>query len=304
MVGGRWLPNLLTWGGILLMLVGGILAYPTIQFYLAAPDAQMLEFSVTLAPATVTPESQLAATAAPSTSSTSSTSSAASAAPTSPPALLPETELEPTQEPTSDPRIIPVLPTPTALSETAAPDPTATRPRRPTPTVDPSSIVPNRLVIPAIDLDTSVIEVGWETQEVDGQVVSDWIVPDSFAAGWHRTSAPPGQVGNTVLNGHHNINGEVFRDLVNLEPGDQIALYTPQDVYYYSVVERHILPEKGQSMEVRLENAQWIQPSEDERLTLVTCWPYTNNTHRLVIVAQPVPSEPTLNELEELKQID
>jgi sortase (surface protein transpeptidase) len=28
-------------------------------------------------------------------------------------------------------------------------------------------------------------------------------------------------------------------------------------------------------------------------LTLVTCWPYNNNTHRLVIVATPVNLSPT-----------
>ena len=38
---------------------------------------------------------------------------------------------------------------------------------------------------------------------------------------------------------------------------------------------------------VRLANARWIQPSEDERLTLITCWPYESNTHRLIIVALP-----------------
>ena len=38
-------------------------------------------------------------------------------------------------------------------------------------------------------------------------------VPDFFAAGWHTDSTPPGFPGNTVLNGHHNIYGEVFRDL-------------------------------------------------------------------------------------------
>jgi LPXTG-site transpeptidase (sortase) family protein len=28
-------------------------------------------------------------------------------------------------------------------------------------------------------------------------------------------------------------------------------------------------------------------PSTDERLTLITCWPYETNTHRLIIVALP-----------------
>jgi sortase A len=39
---------------------------------------------------------------------------------------------------------------------------------------------------------------------------------------------------------------------------------------------------------VRLQNAQWIQPTTDERLTLVTCWPYNDNSHRLIIVARPI----------------
>jgi sortase A len=144
------------------------------------------------------------------------------------------------------------------------------------------------LVIPAIDLDAPVVKVGWETKEVNGQLFSSWIVPDTFAAGWHATSALPGSPGNTVLNGHHNIRGEVFRDLVELQPGDEVVLYTGEKLHYYAVIERHILKEKGEPQEVRLENAQFILPTEDERLTMVTCWPYTNNTHRLIVVALPI----------------
>jgi len=32
-------------------------------------------------------------------------------------------------------------------------------------------------------------------------------------------------------------------------------------------------------------------PTEDERLTLVTCAPYPRNTHRLIVVASPVRPE-------------
>jgi hypothetical protein len=48
-----------------------------------------------------------------------------------------------------------------------------------------------------------------------------------------------------------------------------------------------ILPEKGESLERRLENARWLLRSTDERLTLVTCWPATSNTHRLILIALP-----------------
>jgi len=48
-----------------------------------------------------------------------------------------------------------------------------------------------------------------------------------------------------------------------------------------------ILPERNEPVDTRLQNARWILPSADERLTLLTCWPYTTNTHRLIIVAIP-----------------
>ena len=146
---------------------------------------------------------------------------------------------------------------------------------------------PTRLVIPAIKLDAPVETVGWHT--VDG--VSQWDVPDTYAAGCLMTSAPLGQPGNTALTGHHNIGGEVFRNLVKLQPGDRITLYANDQPFFYEVASRRILPERGQPDEVRRANARWIQPTDDERITLITCWPYTSNTHRLVIVAKPIAPE-------------
>jgi sortase A len=93
-----------------------------------------------------------------------------------------------------------------------------------------------------------------------------------------------------VLNGHHNIKGEVFRYLVDLELGDYIYVYAGDQQYAFAVAEKHILKEKGEPIDVRRENAKWIEPTDDERLTMITCWPYTNNTHRLVVVARPVPT--------------
>jgi sortase A len=137
-------------------------------------------------------------------------------------------------------------------------------------------------VIPAIELDAPVVPVGWTITD-EGLA---WDVAD-YAAGWHRTSAYPGRIGNTVLSGHHNIKGQVFRYLIDLEPGDEVFLYVGDTVYHYVVTEKHLLEEKGMPEEVRRRNAQWIAPTDDERLTLVTCWPYTSNTHRLIIVAKP-----------------
>jgi sortase A len=159
--------------------------------------------------------------------------------------------------------------------------------RKPTP-VDLAGSIPTRIVIPAIRLDAPVETVGWHT--VEG--VSQWDVPDYFAGGWLMTSAPLGKPGNTAITGHHNIAGEVFRNLVKLKPGDRITVYSKAAPFDYKITARKILPERGQPEAVRRENAKWMQPTTDERLTLITCWPYTSNTHRLIIVAKPLEPPP------------
>lgn len=146
---------------------------------------------------------------------------------------------------------------------------------------------PRRIVIPSIEVDAPVVTVGMTALKNSGQTVYQWQVPQGYEAGWHNTSAPLGQVGNTVLNGHHNIFGEVFGSLVDLEVGAEIVVYDAESPHDYTVAEVQILPERDQPLEVRQENARWIQPTGDERLTLVTCWPHSDNSHRLIVVAYP-----------------
>jgi LPXTG-site transpeptidase (sortase) family protein len=151
--------------------------------------------------------------------------------------------------------------------------------------------LPQRLVITAINLDAPVVEAPLKEITIGRQVFSTWDVPNQFAAGWQQTSASLGKPGNTVLNGHHNEFGEVFKRLVDLKVGDQIVIDSDTRQFVYLVTNRLILPEKGQPVSVRLNNARWILPTNDERLTLVTCYPYTNNTHRLIIVARPLATD-------------
>lgn len=159
----------------------------------------------------------------------------------------------------------------------------------PTPNSDsvaPATSPPTRVVIPAIDLDSEVVPVGWKQILQNGKLASVWEVAE-YAAGWHQNSTLPGEVGNVVLSGHHNVKGEVFRYIVDLNPGDTITLYADGRPYTYTVESRFVLRDKGQSAQKRQENARWIGSFPDERLTLVTCWPYTNNTHRVIVVAKP-----------------
>jgi LPXTG-site transpeptidase (sortase) family protein len=149
-------------------------------------------------------------------------------------------------------------------------------------------LVPDRLIIPIIDLDSPVIPIHYKEIEYNDQILEQWLVPNTFAAGWQDTSALLGSPGNTVLNGHHNAYGFVFKDLVKLELADNIEVYSGDHVFKYQVAAKMLFPERYRPLEERISNARWILPSTDERLTLITCWPADSNTGRIVIVAFPI----------------
>lgn len=200
------------------------------------------------------------------------------------------TEIPPTEpaEPTEIAQLPESNPTPTPVPPTATPTvpapPTVAPPPNPIPQEEAA---PTRLVIESVGIDSDVTPVGWQVVEQNGQQYSIWQVAD-FAVGWHKTTALLGQAGNTVMAGHHNVNGEVFRDLVNVEVGDKVIAYAGGQKFEYVIDLKTIVKEKGEPIEVRQRNAQWIAPTDDERLTFVTCWPYNNNTHRVIVVAKPV----------------
>ncbi len=146
---------------------------------------------------------------------------------------------------------------------------------------------PTRIVIPAIGVDAEVVPVRWEMQFVDGVEQPLWSIPPARQAGWHVGSAPLGQPGNTVLNGHNWPQDAVFRDLYRIKPGDEVTLYSGDIAFAYRVSEVLLLPEAGQPLAVRQENARYIQPSADERVTLVTCHPYGSLAYRLIVIARP-----------------
>ena len=269
------LANLLLVIGLALLVFGGASAYPSIRAWLGLDvvpqnfgDEQALSAGIIQANEALPRRGSDPATPAANVPSAASPSDDPAAAPI----VLPETPLQ------TD-----VPPAPTATAP--PPQPTPTRSTPPAGKFVPGP--PTRLVIPAIGLDAPVAPVGWSNVKQGGQLVSMWNVPNRFAAGWLNTSALAGERGNTVLDGHHNIAGEVFRYVVDLKRGDTIQMWVGNQPREYVVSLRKILPEKGQPLEVRLDNAKWIQPTSDERLTLVTCWPYTNNTHRLIVVALP-----------------
>lgn len=149
--------------------------------------------------------------------------------------------------------------------------------------------IPDWLDIPVIELSAPVVAVEPVAVRVSGLNLQQWSAPDLDAAGWHSASALLGQPGNTVLNGHHNIYGSVFARLHELQPGDELFVWAKGRAYLYQVDQVLLLEERYAGLAARTENARWILPSDDERLTLVTCWPPESNTHRVIVVARPMP---------------
>jgi sortase A len=142
------------------------------------------------------------------------------------------------------------------------------------------------LVIPAINLDIPVLPVGTRTIREGGKLKTVWADVPS-AGGFHQTSAYPGNPGNTVINGHRDMLGAVFRYLDRLAAGDEITLYVGQAAYPYLVTETVVVPETFASAAQRAENLRLIGYMPEERLTLVTCTPVGLATHRLLVIAKP-----------------
>ncbi|HEX2916672.1 MAG TPA: class F sortase [Chloroflexia bacterium] len=78
-------------------------------------------------------------------------------------------------------------------------------------------VVPVRLRIPALNIDTSVEQVGMRNNVMD--------VPSNvWDAGWLNSNPRPGDTGNAVLDGHKDTvkGGAIFWSLPNLKPGDKV----------------------------------------------------------------------------------
>ncbi|HHX63083.1 MAG TPA: class D sortase [Epulopiscium sp.] len=85
-----------------------------------------------------------------------------------------------------------------------------------------------------------------------------------------------GEVGNYAIAGHRNRTyGSIFNRLDEVSVGDHIGLNNGEEQYDYTVVEKlYVKPE-----EVWVLNGN----KTDKEVTLITCHPRVNPTHRLII---------------------
>jgi sortase A len=95
--------------------------------------------------------------------------------------------------------------------------------------------------------------------------------------GQYVASGRPGKPGNVVLSGHNDIYGEPFRYLDRLKPGDEIIISTERQTYTYVVNEVQVVDPTD----------VWVMgPTDEARVTLISCYPYRVNTRRIVVFAE------------------
>jgi len=128
----------------------------------------------------------------------------------------------------------------------------------------PGPEAPTRVVISAINVDALVVE-GDSPEQL------------KLGVGHHIGSANPGERGNMVLYAHDDIYGEIFRRLHELELGDEVVVYAGDQPYRYLITAKQIV----EPTEVRV-----LAPTTKPVATLITCYPYMVDTHRVVVVAE------------------
>ena len=160
----------------------------------------------------------------------------------------------------------------------------------------PDNSPPVHLLIPSVGIDSSIVPVSWKM--IPGKngagAKSEWQVAD-YAIGHHAGSANPGQEGNVVLSGHVDYRGEVFKNLKDVKKGDTVTIDTEKGQYVYIVTELIIVKEEGVSDEQKKANAAYMNPTPDQTLTMITCWPYGIDDHRLIVIAKPYQSSQSVN---------
>ena len=101
-----------------------------------------------------------------------------------------------------------------------------------------------------------------------------------------NSSLPIGGTGtHSVLTAHRGLpTAKLFRDLDELEVGDEFYIDTIGETHAYRVEETQI---------VLPDETDWLTIEEDKELTtLLTCEPYMINTHRLLVTGKKVPYNP------------
>ncbi len=125
--------------------------------------------------------------------------------------------------------------------------------------------LPVRLVIPAINVDALVQQVGLEPTGT-----GEMAVPSNFTdVGWYKDGVRPGMRGSAVIAGHLNgkaVREAVFFDLHTLKVGDEVIIMSAERVEdIFRVVKIKTYEYDEEATDVFLSN------DGKKRLNLITC---------------------------------
>lgn len=124
-----------------------------------------------------------------------------------------------------------------------------------------------KLRIPSLNIDGPVVDGQNEAALERGF----WFIP---------ISAKPGEKGNTVILGHRFLKLPPAKDtlfyLDRVNIGNHIEIEQGGSVLSYTIVQKKIITPYQRDV---------IYPTNDYRLTIITCTPLWENTHRLVVTA-------------------
>ena len=147
----------------------------------------------------------------------------------------------------------------------------------------PDDTPPNRILIPALGLDTVVKYVPF-----DGYT---WLISGlQNEIAWMGSTSWPGLGGNTGLAGHVTLRNGAdgpFRHLEDLQANDVITVFTERNIFTYKVSQKKVVNDDDFSI---------VQPSQQPILTLITCTGWNRDLghylQRLVVVADLVDMKP------------
>ncbi|MFE6272339.1 sortase [Streptomyces goshikiensis] len=99
-------------------------------------------------------------------------------------------------------------------------------------------------------------------------------------------SEQPGQIGNVALAGHRSgVADPAFRQIDNIKPGSAISVTTADRITYtYTVVRVRTVEPSDVNVIAQVPDNPTATPTK-AKLTLVTCWPATGHSKRVVVEA-------------------
>ncbi len=133
-----------------------------------------------------------------------------------------------------------------------------------------------RLSVARLDIWSAPVWARGFVANPDGALLYD-IVP-AYGVTRFADSAPLGQPGLSLMSGHDDIHGSIFRYLGTMRSGDVVVVTQGTHTDRYVVRSVSVVTPD----DVRLLNAPYQKPT----LALVGCTPYMVDTHRVVVIAQ------------------